>query len=381
LLGDRVEAHMKKILITGGAGFIGGHLARELVRHGYAVRALDNLAPQVHGEGAGRPAYLDPAVELVVGDVRDGAACARALVGVDALVHLAAAVGVGQSMVRIAEHTSVNSLGTAVLLEQVVAHGGLERLIVASSMSVYGEGSFVDGSGHIVSGVERTPAQLAAGRWELRGDHGGPLMPVATDERMPPAPRNVYALLKHDQERLCLLTARAYGIPVVALRLFNTYGVDQALSNPYSGVLASFAARLLDKKSPLVNEDGLQRRDFVSVRDVARAFRLALEANDVDQKVFNIGSGRVYTVVEVARRLAEVVAGSRIAPEVTGRYRPGDVRHCFPDITLARRLLGYRPEVTLGDGLSELCAWLRGQVAIDRVGEARAERAARGLVR
>jgi dTDP-L-rhamnose 4-epimerase len=190
---------------------------------------------------------------------------------------------------------------------------------------------------------------------------------------------SVYALSKFDQERLCLVTGRAYGIPSVGLRLFNTYGVDQALSNPYTGVLAIFAARLINGKPPLLNEDGQQRRDFVSVRDVARAFRLALEVPEADGQVFNIGSGRVYTVAEVARLMAEMIAGGRVAPEITGKYRMGDIRHCFPDISRAARVLGYRPEVTLEEGLRELCGWLRGQVAIDRVVEARAELAARGL--
>ncbi len=373
---------MKKILITGGAGFIGAHLARELLRAGHAVRALDNLSPQVHGDAraAGRrPRYLDDEVELVVGDVRDAAAVRRALAGVDAVYHLAALVGVGQSMYQIAEYTSVNNVGTAVLLEELVKLEQIERLIVASSMSVYGEGLYRDGGGRIVPGVERSMAQLAHGDWELHGPDGEMLDPVPTDEHKTPCLPSVYALSKYDQERLCLVTGRAYGIPTCALRLFNTYGVDQALSNPYTGVLAIFAARLINGKPPLVNEDGLQRRDFVSVRDVARAFRLALDADEIDGRVFNIGSGRVWGVAEVATKMAQLITGGRVQPEITGQYRMGDIRHCFPDIGLACELLGYRPEVSLDDGLSELCHWLRGQVAVDRVEEARAELAARGL--
>ncbi|MDB4969004.1 MAG: NAD-dependent epimerase/dehydratase [Myxococcales bacterium] len=374
---------MKKILITGGAGFIGAHLARELVTHGYAVRALDNLSPQVHGAGAReerrRPSYLDDAVELQVGDVRDPDAVRRALDGVDAVYHLAAIVGVGQSMYQIAEYTSVNNLGTAVLLEEMVKRRSLTRLVVASSMSVYGEGYFTDAGGRLVSGVERTMEQLAGSQWEMRGEDGGTLTPIPTGEDKTPSLASVYALSKYDQERLCLVTMRAYGRSAVALRLFNTYGLDQALSNPYTGVLAIFASRLVNGKPPLINEDGLQRRDFVSVRDVARAFVLALEVPGADGQVFNIGSGRVYSVLDVARLMAEMVSGGRIKPEVTGKYRMGDIRHCFPDISRAEKLLGYRPEVTLEAGLSELCDWLRGQVAVDRVEEARAELAARGL--
>jgi dTDP-L-rhamnose 4-epimerase len=370
---------MKKILITGGAGFIGAHVARELLSRGHAVRALDNLSPQVHGPGARRPSYLDDDVELQVGDVRDAEAVRRALAGVDAVVHLAAIVGVGQSMYQIAEYTSVNNLGTAVLLEELTKARHVGRLVVASSMSVYGEGLFCDRAGRVVSGVERSFAQLAKSEWELAGEDGQALTPIPTSEAKSPSLPSVYALSKYDQERLCLVTARAYGISGCALRLFNTYGIDQALSNPYTGVLAIFASRLLNGKPPLINEDGLQRRDFVSVRDVARAFCLALEVEAADQNVFNIGSGRIYTVLEVARQMAEMIAGGRIKPEVTGKYRMGDIRHCFPDISRAVGVLGYEPKVTLEAGLRELCEWLRGQVAIDRVEEARAELAARGL--
>lgn len=376
---------IQRVLITGGAGFIGAHLARELCRHGYEVRALDNLSPQVHGvgarEAARRPAYLDREVELQIGDVRDREACRRALDGVDAVFHLAAVVGVGQSMYRIAEYTSVNNLGTAVLLEELVRHERVRRLVVASSMSVYGEGWYRDSRGRLAAGVERTMAQLGAADWELVDGDGERLQPIPTPEDKDISLPSVYALSKYDQERLCLITGRAYGIPTVALRLFNTYGVGQALSNPYTGVLAIFASRLLNGRPPLINEDGQQRRDFVSVRDVARAFRLALETPAAEGQVFNIGAGRVYTVAAVANLMAEMITGGRVRPEITGQYRMGDIRHCFPDIARAGAVLGYQPEVTLEDGLGELCDWLRGQVAVDRVEEARAELAARGLAR
>ncbi len=374
---------MKRVLITGGAGFIGAHLARELLAHGYQVRALDNLSPQVHGKGAReaarRPALLDREVELVLGDVRDPASCLKALDGVDAVYHLAAMVGVGQSMYQIADYTSVNNLGTATLLEAVIKSGTVERLMVASSMSVYGEGSYQDSGGRVVAGPERDIDRLSAGKWELQDESGHPLRPVPTSEKQRGALSSVYALSKYDQERLCLMTGRAYGISAVALRLFNTYGIGQALSNPYTGVLAIFASRLLNGKPPLINEDGQQRRDFVSVRDVARAFRLALEVPEAAGRVFNIGSGQVSTVSDVAHLMSEMISSGRIAPEITGQYRMGDIRHCFPDLSLAAEVLGYRPEVPLARGLEELCGWLGGEVAEDRVEEARAELAARGL--
>jgi dTDP-L-rhamnose 4-epimerase len=368
----------KKVLITGGAGFVGSHLADELIRHGHTVRALDNLSPQVHGEDSRRPDYLDPDVELLVGDVRNRDDVRRALEGVDAVYHLAAMVGVGQSMYEVARYTDVNNLGTAVLLEALIEHP-VERLVVASSMSLYGEGLCRDAQGRLTIGCERSLEQLKAREWEVKGIDGAPLDPVATPESKLPALPSVYALSKYDQERLCLTIGRAYNIPAVALRFFNIYGTRQALSNPYTGVLAIFASRLLNGNAPLINEDGFQRRDFVSVHDVVAACRLALDAKPAVGQAINIGSGRNYTVREIAERVGHALGRSELGAEITGKYRVGDIRHCFADITLARELLGYEPAVTLEEGLVELASWLEGQVAVDRVAEASAELAARGL--
>src|SRR3954452_20818632 len=306
------------VLITGGAGFIGSHLADALLVRGYSVRVLDNLNPQVHGEVCRRPDYLDPEVELINGDVRDPAAVARALEGIDRVVHLAACVGVGQSMYEIARYTDVNNRGTAVLLEALMKHP-VKALVPASSMSIYGEGLYRDARGNAVAGTERSLEGLKARQWELLDCAGEMLTPMATPETKSPSLASVYALSKYDQERLCLLIGRAYNIPAVALRFFNVYGTRQALSNPYTGVLAIFASRLLNKRPPMVNEDGLQRRDFVSVLDVAEACCLALDkAGDAAGQVFNVGSGRNYTVLDVARRLAEVLDRRDVAPEITG---------------------------------------------------------------
>jgi dTDP-L-rhamnose 4-epimerase len=367
----------RRILITGGAGFIGSHLADHLLASGHAVRALDDLSPQVHGPGAGRPAYLDRQVELLVGDVRDPEAVRAALRGVDAVVHLAAAVGVGQSMYEVDRYVGVNDLGTAVLLQALIERP-VERLVVASSMSLYGEGLYRDGRGRLVS-AERTRAQLLGRRWEPLDEDGARLEPVPTPETKAPALASIYALSKLDQERMCLLVGEAYGIATVALRFFNVYGTRQALSNPYTGVLAIFAARYLNGRPPLVNEDGLQRRDFVAVRDVAAACRLALTVPGAAGHVFNVGSGRSFTVLEVAERLAEAIGREDVRPEVTQKYRVGDIRHCFADIGKARRILGYDPAVPFDEGLEELAGWLEGQIAHDRLGEASAELASRGL--
>lgn len=366
------------VLITGGAGFIGSHLADDLLEHGYRVRALDNLADQVHGPDSARPAYLHPDVELVRGDVRDPAAVRAALDGVEAVFHFAAVVGVGQSMYEIARYTEVNNLGTAVLLEALVEKP-VRRLVVASSMSIYGEGLYRNARGELVAGVDRDREQLKAHDWEVRDLGGDALLPVPTPETKAPALSSVYALSKYDQERMCLMVGRAYDIPTVALRFFNVYGTRQALSNPYTGVLAIFASRLLNGNRPLIFEDGRQMRDFVHVSDVARACRLVLESPAAAGQVFNIGSGRQYTVLEIARAMAEVTGREDLEPEVTGKYRVGDIRHCFADISLAQKVLGFKPQMPLEQGLVELASWLEGQVASDRVAEMSAELAARGL--
>lgn len=368
----------KIILITGGAGFIGSHVTDALLARGYRVRLLDNLEPQVHGPGGMRPDYLDSAAELIVGDVRDAAMVAQALRGVSAVFHFAASVGVGQSMYEIEKYTSVNNLGTAVLLE-ALAHRPVERLIVASSMSIYGEGRYRDADGRLRVINERPLERLKAGQWEPMDEQGRTLEPIATDEAKPPALASVYALSKFDQERLCLMFGRAYRIPAVALRFFNVYGTRQALSNPYTGVLAIFAARYLNGAPPLVYEDGAQRRDFVSVHDVARACVLALESPAAPGQAINIGSGRSWTVCEAARLLATALGKEVIQPEITGKYRMGDIRHCFADIERARALLGFEPRFTLETGLGELTEWLRRQIAHDRAVQAAAELSQRGL--
>jgi dTDP-L-rhamnose 4-epimerase len=369
----------KRILITGGAGFIGAHLANELLAKGYTVRALDSLVPQVHGAERKKPDYLAPEVDLMVGDIRDDTAVISALKGVDAVVHLVALVGVGQSMYQIDEYTSVNTLGTAKLLQRL-SRQPVERLVVASSMSIYGEGRYCDSEGNVRPASDRTIEQLKLGDWEMRDASGNPLTPVPTPEDKSPSIASVYALSKYDQERLCLMTGRAYNIPAVALRFFNTYGPWQALSNPYTGVLSNFASRVLNGKPPMIFEDGLQKRDFVSVYDVASACRMALESGTAVGHALNVSSGIPMTVSEVATRTIQAIGCDGIEPEITGKYRVGDIRHCFADISRARELLGWEPRVTLEEGLQDLANWLTGQTAADRGMEARAELAARGLM-
>ncbi len=369
---------MRRVLITGGAGFIGSHLADLLLERGYSVRILDSLSSQVHGEAGRRPAYLTRDAELVTADIRDPLAVRRSLDGVDAVVHLAAAVGVGQSMYRIADYTGINELGTAVLLEALLAHP-VERLVVASSMSVYGEGLGRATDGSLVEPAERSAEALRRNRWEPQGSDGRPLEPVPTPETKHPTLSSVYALNKYTQERLCLIWGQAYGVPTTALRFFNVYGTRQALSNPYTGVLAIFASRLLNGRPPMIFEDGQQRRDFVHVRDVARACLAALEGRAAGE-VLNVGSGVARTVEEVARALAQAVGRTDLQPQITGKYRVGDIRHCFADIGRAIGVLGWGPQEDFDEGIAELAEWLKGETAEDRVDAATDELARRGLV-
>lgn len=368
----------KNVLITGGAGFIGSHLADELISKGHHVRILDNLSPQVHGKIQGQPDYLSPSAELVKGDVRSHQDVKDALNGIDVVYHLASRVGVGQSMYAIHDYVEVNNIGTAVLLEEIINKPRpLHRLVVASSMSIYGEGLYHNGAGNIHD-VKREAGNLKAGIWELK-QNGHLLEPCPTPETKKPALSSVYALSKYDQEKLCLMTGAAYNIPTVALRFFNVYGTRQALSNPYTGVLAIFASRYLNDKPPIIYEDGYQQRDFVSVYDVVQACRLAMEENSAIGEVFNVGSGKSYTIKSIAEMMGAVLNKRYIEPQINEKYRVGDIRHCFADISKAETMLGYNPEVSLEEGLKELALWLKDQIAYDYVEQATSELDKRGL--
>ncbi len=366
----------EKILITGGAGFIGTHVAAKLLQTGKKIRILDSLIEQVHPAG-GKPNPILEHCEFFHGDVRDPDLVARALRGVDKLIHLAAEVGVGQSMYAIDRYVSTNDHGTAVLLQALLEHR-VARVVVASSMSIYGEGLYRTGSGNVIDNAVRRPEQDKG--WDPRGPHGEMLTPVATPETKRPTLASVYAITKYVQEQLTLNVAPAYGMEAVALRLFNVYGAGQALSNPYTGVLAIFASRLLNGQRPMVFEDGAQRRDFVHVEDVANAFALALEEPAAHGGTFNIGSGRSVSVSEVANGFAKAMGRPELTPDVTNKARTGDIRHCFADIDLAKSVLGFAPRRSFEDSFGELAEWVSQQESVDRVAEARQELEARGLV-
>ena len=359
----------KRVLITGGAGFIGSHLADALLKRGNEVRVFDNLTPQVHTDGL--PDYLAGEVHFIQGDLRDIDAVRDAIRNIDVIFHFGAAVGVGQSMYEISHYMGCNTQGTANLLQAVLdADNKVEKIVVASSMSIYGEGKYLCVECGDVAPKERTTQQLKEKKWEPTCPRCGRVVaPIPTDESKPLNVSSFYALSKKDQEEMVLLYGRTYDVPCVALRFFNIYGTRQALSNPYTGVAAIFASRLLNDKPPLVFEDGSQMRDFVSVHDIVQANLLAMEKSGADGMALNVASGEPICGGEVASTLASAL-GVEIEPELTGKYRAGDVRHCFGDITAIKKHLGYEPKVKFADGVRELVAWLREQRAEDRAAEA-----------
>lgn len=372
---------MERILITGGAGFVGSHLADLLLQRGYCVRIFDNLTPQVHTDG--RPNYLNEDAEFIEGDVRDQGRVAEVLRDVDVVVHLAAAVGVGQSMYEIRHYSDVNVMGTASLLEELIKRrGDVRKLVVASSMSIYGEGFYeCPECGPVAPGL-RGEAQLMEKRWEpfCPQCQVNQLTPQPTAEDKPLLPTSVYAVSKRDQEEMCLSVGRAYQIPTVALRFFNIYGSRQALSNPYTGVAAIFSSSLLNGNAPLIFEDGGQRRDFIHVHDIARACGMAIERDGGDYSVLNVGTGRAISVREIADILTQRFCPD-IEPRLVGRYRAGDIRHCYADLTKIQDVYGFEPEVPFEHGIDDLVEWVTSQRAVDQVERAVAELATRGLVR
>jgi dTDP-L-rhamnose 4-epimerase len=374
-----IELKAKRVLITGGAGFVGSHTADALLAAGHEVRIFDNLTPQVHK--GGRSTCLPKDAEFVLGDMRNKSQVDKAVQDMDVIFHLAAAVGVGQSMYQISDYTATNNLGTANLFQAVLdTRSQPEKIVVASSMSIYGEGTYQCGECGEVAPSARPLSQMKKKQWEpICPNCRQALLPVPTREDKPLECTSIYALSKKDQEEMTLLFGRTFGIPAVALRYFNIYGTRQSLSNPYTGVGAIFASRLMNGKSPIIFEDGRQMRDFVSIHDIAKANLLAMEKSGADGRAVNIGSGQPLTISAVAAEL-ERALGVKLPPQITGKYRAGDIRHCFADISTATQLLGYRPETRLKEGIEELVEWLESQQANDNVDEAMERLNAFGLV-
>ena len=372
----------EQVLVTGGAGFVGSHLVEALLRKGHRVLVLDALVPQVHGPSAKPPAYLPKDAEFLKGDVRDREVWRRALKDVAVIFHDAAEVGVGQSMYEIVRYVEANVLGTALLLEELSSHRGhVRKLIVASSMSIYGEGQYRCAScGPVAPGL-RPEKQLAERRWEVHCPTcRASLEAVPTPESKPLIPTSVYAVTKRDQEELCLTVGHAYAIPTVALRYFNIYGPRQSLSNPYTGVAAIFSSRLRNGKPPKIFEDGRQSRDFIHVRDIVQANLLAMERPEADDGVFNVGTGTATSIAQIADALRQAL-GVKTTSEITSQFRAGDIRHCYADIANIQRRLGFKPTITLRDGIADLVAWAQKEQAVDHLDEAMKELATRGLAR
>lgn len=370
-------------LVTGGAGFIGSHLVDALVNRGDRVRVLDNLDPQVHGEDP-RPMliadHVDTGrVEFVRGDVSDRHTVDAALDGVDTVFHQAAAVGVGQSMYRIADYVRANTLGGAVLLEAIVGRRDrIRRVVVASSMSIYGEGRYHCSVHGDVAPPLRTKDQLAGGDYEMHCPVCSlPVEARPTPESKPLQPTSVYAVTKRDHEELFLSVGAAYDLPTVALRYFNVYGPRQSLDNPYTGVAAIFTSRLLNDRPPLIFEDGRQSRDFVHVSDIVAANLRALSSDAAVGGAYNIGTGRSLSLQEMVGALQSRLGGP--GPRYVGRFRQGDIRHCFADTTRARDELGFEARVRFEDGIDDLAAWARDQSPEDRVDQATGELEDAGL--
>ena len=370
------------ILITGGAGFVGSHTADALLSKGHAVRVFDNLDPQVHGQNPEIPAYLNKKVEFIHGDVRDRGALQNALSGMDAVYHLAAAVGVGQSMYAVEKYVEVNSLGGAVLLDILAnEEHAVSKLIVASSMSIYGEGQYRCPDCRIVYPKLRPSQQLERKDWEMHcPDCDSVLHPMPTSEEKTLFPTSIYAITKRDHEEMFITIGRAYNIPTVALRYFNIYGSRQALSNPYTGVAAIFSSRLLNHQAPIVFEDGLQSRDFVHVSDIVQANLLSLERDQANYEVFNVGTGRKLTINDMGEVLIENLAPD-LELSILGQFREGDIRHCYADISKIQSRLGFEPKVAFEDGISELVSWVSTQQADDHVEQARDQLSTRNLVK
>lgn len=368
-----------KILVTGGAGFIGSHLTDGLVGQGHDVVVLDSLDPQVHPAGK-PPDYLNSQARFVQGDIRDPEVLRPLVCRSEAIFHLASAVSVGQSQYEIARYVSVNSGGTANLLNLLANEKHtVRKLIVAASMSSYGEGLYAcPRCGPVRPGL-RPEAQLAAGDWHPRCPGCAlAVSPLPTPEEADLHSNSIYAVTKKNQEEMCLLIGKTYGIPVVSLRYFNVYGPRQSLSNPYNGVAAIFLSRIKNGQPPVIYEDGAQSRDFISVHDVVEVNLLALESCRADGRILNVGSGRAQPIREVAETLSRT-CGKPIEPEITGKYRKGDVRHCFAENAKLLDLLGFRPRVSFEQGVAEMVSWSTTARALDLFHQATAELVSRGL--
>ncbi len=370
----------KRVLVTGGAGFIGSHTVDQLIQRGDTVRVYDNLNSQVHGENAERPEHLHPEAEFIRGDVRNRDHLKKAIEDVELVIHDAAEVGVGQSMYSIDQYISTNVQGTGVLWDILVNEKHkVEKVLVASSMSLYGEGYYRCPEHGKISPKPRPERQLIEGQWEmLCPECAVPVAPVPTDEDKELDCTSVYAQSKKDQEVYSLMIGKAHKIPTVACRFFNCYGPRQSLNNPYTGAAAIFCSAIKNDSPPLIYEDGHQRRDFIHVRDLVRGKLLLLDHHDANYGIFNIGTGKPSSILDLAGTLIELY-GKKFSPDVIYKFRNGDIRDCYADISKIRAL-GFEPELSLKQGLEDLIAWSDTQQAVSRVEDAHKKLVEKGLV-
>lgn len=373
----------KKILITGGAGFIGSHLVDFLIERGDDIIVFDNLEEQVHGKIGKPPEYLNKNIKFLKGNLANYENLYSAVKDVEIIFHLAAAVGVGQSMYQISKYIEYNTMGTANILDILVnKKHNVKKLIIASSMSIYGEGKYKCESCGDMYPKLREINDLKADFWEFKCKNcGKQLTPLPTDEEKPLDSTSIYAMSKKHQEKMSLLIGETYGIDTTALRLFNVYGSRQALSNPYTGVCAIFCSNLLSGNPPLIFEDGLQSRDFVNVKDICQSLFLSMEKPQAKGEIFNVGTGEPITIKSIAEILTQKI-NPEIKPIITNKYRAGDIRHCVSDITKITQKLGYKPKISFEDGIEELIQWVKSQVGKveDKSRKALEELKRRGLV-
>lgn len=352
---------LKNILITGGAGFIGSNVALKLIADGYNVRVLDNLSPQIHGENASLPEKLIGKVDFIHGSVCDSDSWIAALEGMDAVLHLAAETGTGQSMYEIERYCNVNVCGTAKLLDILTNRKhSIKKIVVASSRAIYGEGSYLcDVHGRVFPN-ERQAKQMMQGDFEVKCPICGKSVSCcATAEDAVIHPMSVYGITKQMQEEMIMTVCKALGISAVSLRYQNVYGPGQSLSNPYTGILSIFSTQIRNGNDINIFEDGLEGRDFVFIDDVANATVKALK-QDVLYEAFNIGCGELITVQQVVNKLMQVY-GKKVCVNISGDFRCGDIKNNFADITKARKLLGYVPEISFEKGIEIFADWVMKQ--------------------
>lgn len=371
---------MKNILVTGGLGFIGSYITDKLISNGFSVTILDNLSSQVHHRKI--PSYINKKAKFIKGDITKPMDIQKSLQGIDAIYHEAAVVGVAQSMYEIDKYIYNNTLGTARLLDYLANNKHqVKRIIVASSMSAYGEGLYKCKICGLTRPPLRTDKQMSKKHWELNCPICNTLLqPIGISEKQPFNCNSIYAVTKQSQEEMVMIFGKSYSIPTTALRYFNVYGPRQSLSNPYTGVAAIFLSRLINNKPPIIYEDGLQSRDFISVYDIADANVMMLYNEKSYGKVFNLGSGNPITIIKIAETLAYLL-NKKIKPIITEKFRSGDVRHCSADINLINKSLRWFPKWNFEQGMKDLIKWSEHEKARDFFDDASKELESKGLLK